>query len=93
MIVKKDLEHIAWLARLELSEEDKEKYTPRLNSVLDYFGELDKADTEGVEPSYHVLPMSNVIREDFPTRSLTQEEALSNAPRNQDGFIKAPRMM
>jgi len=93
MIVKKDLEHIAWLARLELSEEDKEKYTPRLNSVLDYFGELDKADTEGVEPSYHVLPMSNVFREDLPTRSLTQEEALSNAPRNQDGFIKAPRMM
>ena len=93
MIEKKDLEHIGWLARLELSEEDKEKYTPKLNSILDYFGEIDKADTEGVEPLYHVLPMSNVFREDVPTGSLSQEEALSNAPKNQDGFIKAPRMM
>jgi aspartyl-tRNA(Asn)/glutamyl-tRNA(Gln) amidotransferase subunit C len=93
MIGKKDLEHIGWLARLELSEEDKEKYTPRLNSVLEYFGELDKADTEGVEPLYHVMPVSNVYREDVPTGSLTQEEALSNAPKKQDGFIKSPRMM
>jgi len=93
MITKKDLEHIGWLARLELSEEDREKYAPKLNSVLDYFGELDKADTGGVEPSYHVLPMSNVFREDVPSGSLSQEEVLSNAPKKQDGFIKAPRMM
>ncbi len=96
MIAKKDLEHIAWLSRLELSEEDKEKYTPRLNSVLDYFGELDEVDTEGVEPTYHVLPMNNVFREDeinAPSKPLTQEEALSNAPKKQDGFFKAPRMM
>ena len=93
MITKKDLPHIEWLARLELSEVDKEKYTPKLNSVLEYFGELDKADTEGVEPTYHVLPMSNVFREDIPTESLSQEEVLSNAPKNQNGFIKAPRMM
>jgi aspartyl-tRNA(Asn)/glutamyl-tRNA(Gln) amidotransferase subunit C len=93
MIGKKDLEHIGWLARLELSEEDKEKYTPRLNSVLDYFGELDKMDTGGVEPLYHVMPVKNVFREDVPTGSLSQEEALSNAPKKQDGFIKAPRMM
>ncbi len=96
MITKKDLEHIAWLSRLELSEEDKEKYTPRLNSVLDYFGELDKVDTEGVEPTYHVLALSNVFREDEiqpPTKSLSQEETLSNAPKKQDGFFKAPRMM
>jgi len=96
MITKKDLEHVAWLSRLELSEEDKEKYAPRLNSILDYFGELDKVDTEGVEPTYHVLALSNVFREDevnSPTKSLTQEEALSNAPKKQDGFFKAPRMM
>lgn len=47
MISKKDLEHMAWLSRLELSGEDREKYTPKLNSVLDYFGELDEVDTEG----------------------------------------------
>jgi aspartyl-tRNA(Asn)/glutamyl-tRNA(Gln) amidotransferase subunit C len=96
MITKKDLEHIAWLSRLELSEEDRERYAPKLNSVLDYFGELDKVDTEGVEPTYHVLALSNVFRDDeinSPTKSLSQEEALSNAPKKQDGFFKAPRMM
>ncbi len=93
MIAKKDLVHIGWLARLELSEEEKEKYTPKLNSILDYFGELDEADTEGVEPLYHVLPINNVFREDIPKESLSQEEVLSIAPRKQDGFIKAPRMM
>lgn len=96
MITKKDLEHMAWLSRLELSEEDREKYTPKLNSVLDYFGEIDKVDTEGVEPTYHVLPVGNVFRDDeagVPTGSLSQEEVLSNAPKKQDGFFKAPRMM
>lgn len=96
MITKKDLEHIAWLSRLELSEEDKEKYTPKLNSVLDYFEEIDEVDTEGVEPTYHVLLLSNVFRDDeacVPTGSLSQEEVLSNAPKKQDGFFKAPRMM
>jgi aspartyl-tRNA(Asn)/glutamyl-tRNA(Gln) amidotransferase subunit C len=96
MITKKDLEHIAWLSRLELSEEDRERYAPKLNSVLDYFGELDEVDTEGIEPTYHVLALSNVFRDDeinSPTKSLSQEEALSNAPKKQDGFFKAPRMM
>lgn len=96
MITQKDLTHIGWLSRLELSEKDIEKYTPKLNSVLDYFTELDDVDTEGVPPTYHVLPLSNVFREDEVSAqggSLTQEEALSNAPKTQDGFFKAPRMM
>lgn len=96
MITRKDLTHIGWLARLELSEKDVEKYTPKLNSVLDYFSELDDVDTEGVEPTYHVLPLGNVFREDEVSDqrgSLTQDEALSNAPKKQDGFFKAPRMM
>jgi aspartyl-tRNA(Asn)/glutamyl-tRNA(Gln) amidotransferase subunit C len=94
MITRKDLEHIGWLARLELSEEDKEKYTQKLNSVLDYFNELDEVDTENVQPTYHVLPLSNVFREDESGAGcLSQEEALSNAPKKQDGFFKAPRMM
>ena len=95
MITKKDIEHAAWLARIELSEEDKEKDISMLNPVLDYFAELDKVNTEDVEPTYHVLPLSNVFREDEPCTpgALTQEEALANAPRKQDGFFKAPRMM
>lgn len=96
MISRKDLEHMAWLSRIELSEEDREKYTPKLNSVLDYFSEIDEVNTGDVEPAYHVLPLSNVFREDeegVPTKTLPQEEALFNAPKKQDGFFKAPRMM
>jgi aspartyl-tRNA(Asn)/glutamyl-tRNA(Gln) amidotransferase subunit C len=96
MITKKDLEHMAWLSRLELDKEDREKYTPKLNSVLDYFSELDKVDTDGVEPTYHVLALSNVFRDDevnIPTGSLEQEKVLSNAPKKHEGFFKAPRMM
>lgn len=96
MITRKDLEHIGWLARLELSDDDREKFTQKLNSVLDYFGELDEVDTNGVEPTYHVVQMTNVFREDesgVPTATIPQEKALSNAPKKQDGFFKAPRMM
>ncbi len=95
MITSKDLEHIGWLARLELSEEDKVEYAPKLNPVLDYFSELDEVDTEGVEPTYHVLALSNVFREDEVNTksSIDQDEVLSNAPKEQDGFFKAPRMM
>jgi aspartyl-tRNA(Asn)/glutamyl-tRNA(Gln) amidotransferase subunit C len=95
MITSKDLMHIGWLARLELSEEDKEEYAPKLNPVLDYFSELDEVDTEGVEPTYHVLALCNVFREDDVNtkNSLAQDEALSNAANKQDGFFKAPRMM
>ena len=95
MITSKDLTHIGWLARLELSEKDIEEYAPKLNPVLEYFSELDEVDTEGVEPTYHVLALSNVFRDDkINTKcSLDQEEALSNAPNKQDGFFKAPRMM
>lgn len=96
MIVKKDLEHVAWLCRLELSKEEKEKYMLQFNSILDYFSQIDEVNTDGVEPTYHVLQLSNVFREDeqgTPTCSLPQEEALENAPKKQDGFFKAPRMM
>ena len=95
MITSKDLTHIGWLARLELSQKDIEEYAPKLNPVLEYFSELDEVDTEGVEPTYHVLALSNVFRDDEVNTkcSLDQEEALSNAPNKQDGFFKAPRMM
>ncbi len=94
MIGGKDLEHIAWLARIELRDEDREKYMSRLSSVLDYFGQIDEVDTEGVQPTYHVLELNNVFREDeINAPVLSQEEALSNAPKKQDGFFKAPRMM
>ncbi|HIH44648.1 MAG TPA: Asp-tRNA(Asn)/Glu-tRNA(Gln) amidotransferase subunit GatC [Candidatus Methanoperedenaceae archaeon] len=92
MISKKDIEHVGWLARIELSEEDKERYAPVLNSILGYFEKLDEIETDA-EPMYHVLPLSNIFREDITTGCLSQEEALSNAPKKQDGYFRVPRMM
>ena len=90
---KKEVEHVAWLAHIELSNEEKELFTEQFNGILDYFKKIDEIDTEGVEPTYHVLDLSNVSRKDKPIPPLTTEEALKNAPRKDRKFIKAPRIV
>lgn len=90
---KKDVEHIAWLAHIELSEEEKTLFTEQFNEILNYFKKIDEVDTEGIEPTYHVLDLSNVSRKDRTEPSLTTEEALRNAPKKEKKFIKAPRIV
>lgn len=93
MITTEDVEHMGWLSRLKIEDEKLAGYAGQLNSVLDYFGQLDEVDTEGVEPTYHVLEMNNVFREDEITECLMQDQAVGNAPRSQDGYFKAPRII
>ncbi|WP_088553122.1 Asp-tRNA(Asn)/Glu-tRNA(Gln) amidotransferase subunit GatC [Calderihabitans maritimus] len=93
MISKKEVEHVALLARLELSEEEKEMYTQQLGSILEYINKLNELDTENVEPTAHVLPMRNVFREDQSRTWLDNETALANAPSKQDGYFKVPRIV
>ena len=90
---KKEVEHIAWLAHIELSDEEKALFTEQFNEILDYFQKIDKVDTEGVEPTYHVLDLENVSRKDETKPSLTTEEALKNAPKKEKKFLKAPRIV
>ena len=90
---KKDVEHIAWLAHIELSEEEKALFTEQFNEILDYFKKIDEVDTEGVKPTYHVLNLENAFRKDKTTPSLPVEEALRNAPKKERKFIKAPRIV
>ena len=90
---KKDVEHVALLAHIELSEQEKALFTEQFNDILEYFKKLDMVDTEGVEPTYHVLDLSNVSRTDEPKPSLYTEEALKNAPKKEKKFIKAPRIV
>jgi aspartyl-tRNA(Asn)/glutamyl-tRNA(Gln) amidotransferase subunit C len=85
--------HLAWLARLDLSDEEVARFTRQLAEVLDYFKVLDEADVEGVEPAFHVLGLSNVMGEDEPRPTLSQEEALANAPAKEGGYVKAPAMV
>jgi aspartyl-tRNA(Asn)/glutamyl-tRNA(Gln) amidotransferase subunit C len=92
-ISKKDVEHVAVLSRLHLSENEKENYTETLNSILEYMEILNRVDTSDVEPTAHVLPLRNIFREDKPHESLDREMALANAPDQEDGCFKVPRIV
>jgi aspartyl-tRNA(Asn)/glutamyl-tRNA(Gln) amidotransferase subunit C len=92
MITIKDVEHVAKLARLALTEEEKEKFAPQLNAVLEYVDELNEVDTTGIEPMAHSIKISNVMREDEVKQEFTREEMLQNAPEEEDGFFKVPKI-
>lgn len=93
MITREDVEHISWLASIKISDDEKEKFVDQFNSILDYFHQLDEVDTEGIEPTYRVVDLANVFRDDVACKSLTQEEALKNAPRRENGYFKSPRIV
>jgi aspartyl-tRNA(Asn)/glutamyl-tRNA(Gln) amidotransferase subunit C len=86
-------EHIARLAHLELSKAELEKFTGQMNSILGNFAQLAEINVDNVEPTNHPMEVINVFREDKPLPSLSQEEALQNAPKKEEGFIKAPRIV
>ncbi|MEJ2271880.1 MAG: Asp-tRNA(Asn)/Glu-tRNA(Gln) amidotransferase subunit GatC [Candidatus Bathyarchaeota archaeon] len=90
---KKDVEHVALLAHVEISDKEKILFTNQFNDILDYFKKIDSIDTEGINPTYHVLDINNVTRKDEPDVSLTIEEALQNAPKKEKRFFKAPRIV
>ena len=84
------VQHIAELAKLNLSNEEVAKFQKQLSSILEYVELLNEVDTENVEPTAQTTGLENVYREDKPSKDqcLTQEELLSNAPEKQDGHIK-----
>lgn len=92
-ITIKEVEHVASLARLELTEQEKEQFAGQLNAILKYAEQLDKLDTEGVEPTSHAVPLTNVMREDEIRPSLPIEKVLLNAPDEEDGQIKVPAVL
>ncbi|KLU62594.1 aspartyl/glutamyl-tRNA(Asn/Gln) amidotransferase subunit C [Peptococcaceae bacterium CEB3] len=92
-ISRPDVEHVAMLARLELTEPEIEMFTEQLNSILEYAALLEQLNTDGVSPTAHVLPLHNVLREDVTQPSLEQERALMNAPDAENGFFRVPRIV
>ncbi len=92
-ITQKDIEHVALLSRLEVPQDKMEEVTSQLDAILQYADVLKDVDTEGVEPTAHVLPLKNVFREDEVKQSLSSEEALANAPDAQDGYFKVPKIV
>lgn len=91
--MKIEIEKVARLARLELSEEEKKRFGQQLDQVLTYMEQLNRLDTSGVEPTSHAIPLVNVFREDEVTASLPREEILRNAPDQEEGYFKVPRII
>lgn len=92
-ISTQDVQHVAKLARLNLSSQEEQIFTEQLNAILQYAEKLDGLDTEGVEPTTHVLHLSNVMREDVQRESLPIEKVLANAPDEEDGQFKVPAVL
>ena len=88
-----DVAYIAGLAKLELTPEEEERFTRDLGQVLDYVAQLEKWDTSAVEPMYHPLPTYDALRADVPGESLEREAALANAPVQEDGQFRVPKVV
>ena len=87
-LTSEEVLHIARLARIALTDDDVQRFTAQLSGILDHFAALSAVDTESVEPTAHPLPLSNVMRADLVAASLTQTDALANAPLTEDGYVR-----
>ena len=93
MIERKDVEHVARLARLALTDAELERMRDQLNGILAYIEKLNALETEGVEPTSHAVPLVNVMRDDEPGPCLPRDEALANAPERAGEFFRVPRII
>ena len=88
-----DVAYIARLAKLELTADETARFSDDLNQVLAYVAQLEQWDTTQVEPMYHPLPVFDALREDIPGISLSNEAALSNAPAQEEGPFRVPKVV
>ena len=92
-ITKDEVLHVTNLARLTLSDEELEVMTGQLDTILSYVDKLEELDTAAVEPTTHVLSVTNAFREDQVTDSLSREEALANAPLHNEESFQVPKII
>ena len=91
IIYDETIEYVGILAKLELSDEEKEQAKKDMGSMLDYIDKLNELDTTGVEPMSHVFPVNNVFREDVVTNGDDRDNILANAPEEKDGAFVVPK--
>jgi aspartyl-tRNA(Asn)/glutamyl-tRNA(Gln) amidotransferase subunit C len=93
MISREEVQHVARLARLHLTDEEAERMREQLDAILAYIDKLRELDVEGVEPTAHAVPLVNVMRDDALAPCLSQAQALANAPDRADEFFRVPRII
>lgn len=91
--MKMDIEKVARLARLELSDQERETFGNQLDQILTYMEQLNRLDTEGIEPTSHAIPVYNAFREDETRSSFPKEEVLGIGPEQEEGHFKVPRII
>ena len=91
IISDEKIEYVGILAKLELSDEEKEQAKKDMANMLDYIDTLNELDTSGVEPMSHVFPVNNVFREDVVTNGDDRDEILANAPEAKEGAFVVPK--
>jgi aspartyl-tRNA(Asn)/glutamyl-tRNA(Gln) amidotransferase subunit C len=93
MPVEIDIDHVAKLARLELTDEEKDRLRSQLGLILEHAAKVGEVAADDVPPTAYAIPRSNVLRPDDPTPSLTHEEALANAPEAEAERFRVPRIV
>ncbi len=94
MAINKDtVKYVAHLARIDLEPKELEKLSQELQEILDFIDKLNKVQIEGIAPTSHILPMDNVLREDTPAESLSNENVLKNAPQRKGNFFGVPKVI
>ena len=92
-ISRDEVVHVARLARLDLTDDEVDRFTDQLAAVLDHVADMGALDTAGVAPTAHPLPLANVLRDDVPGPSLDREEVLAQAPAAEAGRFRVPRIL
>ncbi len=92
-ITKETIEHVASLARLNLSEKETEKLASEMENIIGYVDKLNELDTSNVKAMEHVIPMKNVLREDVSKPSYDRDKILGNAPTQEEGCFKVPKVV
>ena len=92
-LTQKEVEYVANLARIQVSEAEKDQLSSQLSSILTYMQELNQVNIEGVSPMASVLSQANVLREDEVRESVTQDKAIANAPTAKDGMFQVPKII
>lgn len=92
-IDKETIKHVSHLARIELQPEELEKISVQLHDILGFIDKISVLKIENVAPTSHILPVSNVLREDRPQKSMAPEKALENAPSKKGNFFSVPKVI
>lgn len=92
-ITTENVKHIAGLSRLSISDNEIEIFRGQLNSIIEYVEKLNNLDTSNIEPTSHVIPLNNFMRDDIPAVSLPVEDALKNAPDSTEKFYRVPKII